>query len=277
MAFLGALKSFLLRFKKYMNWILQKINNSFIIVSIIEINGDDFVETSLLDIVEILVSKNTNFWLITTLLLIAYIGISKIKGFFCSSKSIEACESKSDGSKCTKLAQKDYTYLIVIVLIVSTFLVSLSLYTNEDAMSLFSFASTIASIILSVIAIILTITSETKSASTKEKLEKSAEQIESTTELLEKASKDIKPELLRDIGEKIDKLSSLMEDAFEKIEEIMKTSNETKAAIDKYGISNDTLTNQVSVESKSSEELDGDPIFSRKYRFMKRKEGDFDA
>lgn len=260
-----------------MNWILQKINNSFIIVSIIEINGDDFVETSLLDIVEILVSKNTNFWLITTLLLIAYIGISKIKGFFCSSKSIEACESKSDGSKCTKLAQKDYTYLIVIVLIVSTFLVSLSLYTNEDAMSLFSFASTIASIILSVIAIILTITSETKSASTKEKLEKSAEQIESTTELLEKASKDIKPELLRDIGEKIDKLSSLMEDAFEKIEEIMKTSNETKAAIDKYGISNDTLTNQVSVESKSSEELDGDPIFSRKYRFMKRKEGDFDA
>lgn len=206
---------------------------------------DVVLNTSWADIVKILVSNDTNFWLIITMLLVAYIGIRKVFGFLCNSKFEEDCKDKSNATKCAKLAKKDYAYLVVIVLIVATFLLSLSLQTNENAMSLFSFASTIASIILSVIAIILTITSETKNESTKEKLEKSVEQIQSTTNLLKEASKTIDPELLKKISDQTDELKDLtknidiqtdelkelMKDAKVQIESILKTSEETNKAV----------------------------------------------
>lgn len=213
---------------------------------------DVSLNTSWLDIVKILVSKNTNFWLITTMLLVAYIGISKVFGFLCNQKFEENCKDKSNETKCAKLAKKDYTYLVVIVSIVAIFLISLSLYTNENAMSLFSFASTIASIILSVIAIILTITSETKNASTKEKIEKSAEQIQLTADLLQKTSENIDPLLLKDIGGKINKLDEriykldeVMEDAITKLEETIENTARTREAIE-----------QIVFESDSSREFE---------------------
>ncbi len=191
------------------------------------------LNTSWTDIVKILISKNTNFWLITTMLLVAYIGISKAYGFCCNLKSEESCKNKSTETECAKLAKKDYTYLVVIVLIVAIFLISLSLYTNENAMSLFSFASTIASIILSVIAIILTITSETKNESTKEKLEKTVEQIEEKTKILEEVSKDINSGLLQEFDQKISHLDQSMQFAITRIEEAVKTTAETKRAVER--------------------------------------------
>lgn len=191
------------------------------------------METSWINVAEAFVNNNTNIWLITTIFLIAYIGVSKKCGTFCDSESKKECESKKKKNICSKLIQRDYTYLIVIMLIVSTFLISLSLYTNENAIGLFSFASTIASIILSVIAIILTITSETKNASTKEKLEKSVEQIEEKTEILEKVSKEINSDLLQEFGQKISQLDASMQIAIKKIEEAVKNSAEAKEAVKK--------------------------------------------
>lgn len=244
-----------------MNCILQKIKNSFIIVLRLKINGDDFVDATWLDVVKAFVSNDTNIWLIITIFLIAYIGISKKKGAFCSSKSKESCESRKDKEECIKLVQKDYTYLIVIVLIVSIFLISLSLYTNEDAISLFSFASTIASIILSVIAIILTITSETKNASMKDKLEKSAEQIKKTTEMLKIVSDNIKPELLHDIGNKIASLDELMKEAITKIEEAIENTEATRNALEQKIFAG----NPEFIETNIPIELEGGSISFNKY------------
>lgn len=219
------------------------------------------METSWIDVVKVFVSNNTNIWLITTLLLIAYIGISRANDVFCNSKAKESCKNKSDEGRCLKLAQKDYRYLIVIILIVATFLVSLSLYANENAMSLFSFASTIASIILSVIAIILTISSETKNASTKEKLEKSAEQIETSTNLLEDASKRIDPNLLKDIGEKINKLDDVMKEAIAKIESALENTEATRKAFERKFFEGDPEEIKMIIP----EELEGRAIPSNKY------------
>lgn len=200
----------------------------------------------LLDIKSINISDN--FWLIITIILIAYIGISKI-GSFCIFKNKKECTYNKQGEKCEKLMQKDYTYLLVIVTIIIVVLISLSLYTDQQAMNLFSFASTITSIILSVIAIIMTITSETKNASTKEKLEESAKQIQMTTELLEKAVQNIDPEILQKIEKETNTLQETMEDAIEIIKSILENSEKTTKAVEE---TNKALKNTVVMSGDSS-------------------------
>ena len=220
------------------------------------------LNTSWTDVVKILISKNTNFWLITTMLLVAYIGISKAYGFYCNLKSEENCKNKSTETKCAKLAKKDYTYLVVIVLIVAIFMISLSLYTNENAMSLFSFASTIASIILSVIAIILTITSETKNATIKDKLEKSVKQLEKTTKLLRKLSESIDQKVLLEIGKEIQVLDEKMKVAVEKIEKALENTEATRKAVENIIM---FKGDPDAVKAYIPEELEGSSISSKKY------------
>lgn len=185
------------------------------------------VENLWIKFAEIFLNRNTNFWLITTILLIVYIGYSKAKNIFCNYRNRENC-NYHEQKKCERLLQKEFTYLGIIVTIVSVFLISLSLYTDDEVMGLFSFTSTITSIILSVIAIILTITSEVKNATTKEKLEESAKQIESTTELLTSATQNLQLEILEDIGEKINSLHGIMNQAIIKIDSAEENSKATR-------------------------------------------------
>lgn len=189
-----------------------------------------------------------NFWLIITIILIAYIGISKI-GSFCIFKNKKECTYNKQGEKCEKLMQKDHTYLLVIVTIIIVILISLSLYTDQQAMNLFSFASTITSIILSVIAIIMTITSETKNASTKEKLEESAKQIQMTTELLEEAVQNIDPEILQKIEKETNTLQETMEETIEIIKSILENSEKTSKAVEE---TKEELKKKVFVSGDSS-------------------------
>lgn len=181
------------------------------------------------------VNISDNFWLIITIILIAYVGISKgisKIGSFCIFKNKKECTYNKQGEKCEKLMQKDHTYLLVIVTIIIVILISLSLYTDQQAMNLFSFAGTITSIILSVIAIIMTITSETKHASTKEKLEESAKQIQMTTELLEKAAKSLDPELLQKIERETNTLKETMGETIEIIKSILENSEKTNKTLE---------------------------------------------
>lgn len=199
----------------------------------------------LLDIKSINISDN--FWLIITIILIAYVGISKgisKIGSFCIFKNKKECTYNKQGEKCEKLMQKDHTYLLVIVTIIIVILISLSLYTDQQAMNLFSFASTITSIILSVIAIIMTITSETKNASTKEKLEESAKQIQMTTELLEEATKSLDPELLQKIEKETNTLKESMQEAIEKIESVWQNSKIMNEQIEHLQSGNLILKNE---------------------------------
>jgi len=189
-------------------------------------------ETAWLKIAEMILSRNTNFWLITTIILIIYIGFSKAKKVFCTTNNEEKCE-KNNGT-CENLSKKDYIYLAVMMIILSVILTSLALYTDDEAMQLFSFASTITSIILSVIAIIMTITSEEKNASSKEKLEKSAEKIENATKMLGEVANNFDPSLLKNIDNKTEKLKKLMDDAIIKIESAEANARAAKENTERY-------------------------------------------
>lgn len=66
-------------------------------------------------------------------------------------KDVDTCSKE----KCIALHKKDRTYLIIIFGIIITFILVDLFVGDKDALNYFSFASTIASIILSVLACIL--------------------------------------------------------------------------------------------------------------------------
>lgn len=219
--------------------ILKKNSKSYIIIFEICYYGDDLLEESWLKIAELLLSRESNLWLITTILLITYIGISKARLIICKFLHKDICKTNKETVGCEKLTQKDFVYLAVITAILSVFLLSLSFYNDSDAVNLFSFASTLSSMILSVIAIILTIISETRNASTKDKLEISATQIQSATSLLETATQNIDPQLLQMIDDKIEKLDYLMQEAIVKITSAEENSRATREAFEQKMIEGD--------------------------------------
>lgn len=67
-----------------------------------------------------------------------------------------------DKKKCTALAKRDLIYLCILFAFVIMFLMTITFGHCDDSNKLFSFASTLVSIVLSVIAIIMTIYSEYK-------------------------------------------------------------------------------------------------------------------
>ena len=213
-----------------------------------------------LRIAEMILSRNTNFWLITTIVLIIYIGFDKAKRTLCTLENKDSC--RKDKEACIELSKKDYIYLVIIMVILSVILTSLALYTDDEAMQLFSFASTITSIILSVIAIIMTITSESKNASTKEKLEKSAGKIENATKLLGEVANNFDPNLLKNIDDKTKELKKLMDDAIVKIESAEANARAAKENTDQRVFKGDQSKLQTNITSNPIES----PISSDKYK-----------
>ena len=68
-------------------------------------------------VVELLLNRESNLWLITTMLLIAYIGVSKARLIICKFANKDICKTNKDAVKCEKLTQKDFVYLAVIAAI----------------------------------------------------------------------------------------------------------------------------------------------------------------
>ena len=91
-------------------------------------------------------------------------------------KDVDTCSKE----KCIALHKKDRTYLIIIFGIIMMFILVDLFVGDKDALNYFSFASTIASIILSVLAIMMTIFSDAKNENTKALINKSVQSLEST-------------------------------------------------------------------------------------------------
>lgn len=184
------------------------------------------------------------------MLLIVYIGFDKAKRMVCE-KKINSCNDHLDNN-CEKLTRKDFVYLSVIMIIISIVLVSLSMFTNSQAIAYFSFASTITSIILSVLAIIMTLTGEAKNQTSKDILTSSANTIASTTELLKKYAENIDAEGLHKLDEKIVKIDNLLVSAIRKIESVEENSQRAVDLITD-GIDSRDIKSNINSELKVSQ------------------------
>lgn len=184
------------------------------------------------------------------MLLIVYIGFDKAKRMVCE-KKINSCNDHLDNN-CEKLTRKDFVYLSVIMIIISIVLVSLSMFTNSQAIAYFSFASTITSIILSVLAIIMTLTGEAKNQTSKDILTSSANTIASTTELLKKYAENIDAEGLHKLDEKIVKIDNLLVRAIRKIESVEENSQRAVDLITD-GIDSRDIKSNINSELKVSQ------------------------
>ena len=134
----------------------------------------------------------------------------------------ESCKQDVDicsKEKCIALHKRDQMYLIIIFAIIITFILVDLFVGNKDALDYFSFASTIASIILSVLAIMMTIFSDAKNETSKALINKSIQSLENT-------SKEVKF-----YTDGFNKKSDEQKDTFERILENSKKIFETTQTI----------------------------------------------
>ena len=124
----------------------------------------------------------------------------------CECKDFNEYEIKLNCAK-TKLHSR-------YIAIISAGIVTWSLATGEANTAEFSdwisFASTIASIILSVIAIILSITGESKSDVMREKIEEAVKKLENTAQTIEGANQE-SIDNIADLKKEMDELKSVLE------------------------------------------------------------------
>ena len=106
----------------------------------------------------------------------------------------ESNYSNCDLQKCPNMIKKDLSHLLILFIIVLAFLISGPLYQEDKAMDFFSFASTIASIILSVVAIIFSITGESRTEGLKRVLDNAIKKLEETN-----ANADAQKQVFEDI------------------------------------------------------------------------------
>ena len=88
----------------------------------------------------------------------------------------------SQNKECSTLIKRDFLYVVIILVIVSIAILASAFSNDQKAIDLFSFASTITSIILSVLAIFMTLISEYKNENTKTKIDMATNKIEQSTE-----------------------------------------------------------------------------------------------
>lgn len=108
----------------------------------------------------------------------------------------------------TKLHSK---YIACISIGIVVWLVATGKANTEEFSSWISFASTVASIILSVIAIIMSITGESKTNTMRDKMEEASRKIEKASEAIEKAN-DANKENIEDLKENINLLEKKIEE-----------------------------------------------------------------
>ena len=131
--------------------------------------------------------------------------------------------------KCIK-AKLHGTYLLIIASIICVWLFSLLTYDHENFVGQMSFASTIASIILSVLAIIMSITGEGKTEHIKDQLEASAKEIKKSQETVNDINKTIKSNL--------QKVSEGMDSINKKIDSL---PDATAQKVSEYALRNDDI------------------------------------
>ena len=154
---------------------------------------------AIMDTSDVLINTNGSIMyasIVTIILaaLILLIIIHSLKYNSHSSNSITetACNS------CKKIQNKDLFYLCVILGICLVVVFSFVFYSNQDAINLFSFASTLSSIILSVVAIFMSINGEKTQELHRNQIEHTANKLESTRVKLE--------ENIETLNTKLDKL-----------------------------------------------------------------------
>ncbi len=123
------------------------------------------------------------------------------------------CENNAEFEiqlKCekTKLHSR---YIVCISIGIVVWLVATGKANTEEFSSWISFASTVASIILSVIAIIMSITGENKTNTMRDKMEEASRKIEKASEAMEKAN-DTNKENIEDLKENINLLEKKIEE-----------------------------------------------------------------
>lgn len=137
----------------------------------------------------------------------------------------------SENKECSTLIKRDFLYVVVILVIISIAIITKVFSSDQKAIDLFSFASTITSIILSVLAIFMTLISEYKNENTKTKIDMATNKIEeSTNQLLsvqEKLDKN-----LPDYQQVVSRLDGILESIqnleshTEKLEELVHIQND---------------------------------------------------
>ncbi len=121
--------------------------------------------------------------------------------------------------KCIK-AKLHCKYLLVIAVMICVWLFSVKTYNDSTFVSQMSFASTIASIILSVLAIIMSITGEGKTEHIKEQLEDAAKQIKESQNSVEDINESIEENLsqlnleIKRLGDRIDDIPEMTAQKF---------------------------------------------------------------
>lgn len=100
-----------------------------------------------------------------------------------------------NNKECNCLIKRDFLYVSIILILISIVIAARVFGNDQNAVNLFSFASTITSIILSVLAIFMTLISEYKNESTKNKLDNATNQIEKSTEKLVSVQNDLNKNL----------------------------------------------------------------------------------
>lgn len=154
----------------------------------------------------------------------------KIKIPFVEIETEKECPCSSDKEyeikiKCakTKLHSK---YLLIISALICIWLFSVLTYGDQNFVAQMSFASTIASIILSVLAIIMSLTGEGKTEHIKEQLESAAKDIKESQEKVSSINKTIE--------ENLNKLTKDIDTMNEKIEHVSKISENTARMVSLY-------------------------------------------
>lgn len=108
-----------------------------------------------------------------------------------------------DGKKkCTILAERDVLYLTILFVFVIIFLVTITMGSSDESNKLFSFASTLTSIVLSLVAIIMTIYSEYKNERAASSLSLAINTIESASDNLRNQT-DRQIQELKDLNEQL--------------------------------------------------------------------------
>lgn len=104
--------------------------------------------------------------------------------------------------KCTTLAERDVFYLTILFVFVIIFLMTITMGCSDESNKLFSFASTLTSIVLSLVAIIMTIYSEYKNERAASSLSLAINTIESASDNLRNQT-DRQIQELRDLNEQL--------------------------------------------------------------------------
>lgn len=128
----------------------------------------------------------------------------------CDTPTEKTCNS------CKKLQNKDLFYLCIIMGICLIVVFTFVFYSNQDAINLFSFASTLSSIILSVIAIFMSISGEKTQELHRNQIELTANSLENTRLKLDKN--------IESLNTKLDILDANLKRALENTDTLVKAT-----------------------------------------------------